>query len=259
MNYRYALTVLGLFTCSFFLIQGCASEKDYETPRDALRARNIPYTVMEFMTAASEGKNDVLELFLEGGMDINTLDDGTALTSAVLVNQKKTVDFLLQRGANPNLPSYMGSPLYIASRSGYYDIAVKLIQAGAEAEYVKNDGSTVLSEAVRNDFLEVAELLINSGADPEKADPFFKRTPVFLAAANGNAGMIEMLCERDADPREPDINGVTSLDKAVLSGNNEAILLLVEKGALLTEFLAYFRKAIGNPPPPDMEKHPGKN
>ncbi len=210
MNYRYALSVFGLFTCSFFLIQGCASEKDYETPRDALRARNIPYIVMKFMTAASEGKNDVLELFLEGGMDINTLDDGTALISAVTGNQKKTVDFLLQRGANPNLPSYMGSPLYIASRSGYYDIAARLMQVGAEAEYVKNDGSTVLSEAVRNDFLEVAELLINSGADINLKDS----------------------------------QGQITFDYALKSS---------------PEFLAYFRKAIGNPPPPDMEKLPGKN
>ena len=229
------LSLLLFAAALLFIVQGCSTVRDYETPRNALRAKGISFTVKEFMMAASDGKNDVLELFLDGGMDINTLDDGTVLTAAVVGNRKETVDFVLKKGADPNLSSYRGSPLFLASKMGFYDVALRLVQEGAEPEYAKNDGSTPLSEAVRNNHLEVAELLIKAGADPELGDSMFKRTPVFLAAANGNAEMIEILCDNGADPKEADIYETTPLDNAVVNGGKEAVLLLLEKGAALTE------------------------
>src|SRR4249919_2675495 len=56
------------------------------------------------------------------------------------------------------------------------------------------DGTPALHWLVRVDDLETSRLLIRAGADATRADRYGV-TPLYLAAANGNAEMIRLLLE----------------------------------------------------------------
>ena len=63
------------------------------------------------------------------------------------------------------------------------------------------DGTPALHWLVRVDDLETARLLIRAGADTRRADRYGV-TPLYLACANGNAAMIQLLLEVGADRQQ---------------------------------------------------------
>ncbi len=219
----------------FAIVSGCATDNSADIARNSLRSQDVPFSAKAFTKAASEGKNNIVDLFIAGGMDININDDETPLISAVVNNQKGMVEFLLQKKADPNVHSYLGSPLLLSSKSGFYDISKMLLQAGADIDYKMSSGMTPLLEAVKNDHLEVAELLIKNGAEADEGDSLYNRTPLYFAASNGNADMINLLCENDADMNDPDVNGNTPIYCAVVNKHSEIVSLLMDKGVKLSD------------------------
>ena len=62
------------------------------------------------------------------------------------------------------------TPLLEAAMQGHKDVAQLLIESGAELSKADEGGKTPLHWAAMNCFKEVVKLLINSGADMDKAD-----------------------------------------------------------------------------------------
>jgi len=78
---------------------------------------------------------------------------------------------------------------------------------------------------------ETATLLIEKGADPNLADKD-GRTPLMLAAINGNEALVRSLLEAKAGLSAKDAQGMTARDWAVKK-NKEAVLpLLVEQPSI---------------------------
>ncbi len=229
MTCRFAAFTAGAFSIAL-LLSSCATDPEIENARNQLRSQGIPFNTKAFSKASAEGKNDVLAIFLKGGMDVNVHDDETALISAVLHNRKDTVKYLLDNGADPNEASYLGSPLFIASKYGFYDIAKMLILAGAEPEFENKAGTSILIEAVKNKHLEVVQLLVDAGADIENEDSFYGRTPIFFAAQNGDKEILAYLIESGASVNQKDVNMNDPLSLASEGGFPEIIDLLIEKG-----------------------------
>ncbi|KAL2652185.1 hypothetical protein R1flu_020313 [Riccia fluitans] len=70
-----------------------------------------------FCVAASDGNRVLLQEFLDYGIDVNvrSSEGWTALHAAVRENQKQTVEFLLLKGGDPNIPDKQGvTPLALA-------------------------------------------------------------------------------------------------------------------------------------------------
>ena len=93
------------------------------------------------------------------------------------------------------------------------------------------DGTTALHWAVERDDVELAELLLTSGA---RANARTREgvTPLQLAAINGSARMLGRLIKSGADPNAPlTPAGDTALMLAARTGKTDAIRLLLEAGA----------------------------
>ena len=93
------------------------------------------------------------------------------------------------------------------------------------------DGTTALHEAARQDDLQTVAKLITAGADPRKANRI-GATPMFLAAENGSAAMIDLFLKSGVDPNAPVLShGETALMMAARTGKLDAIQILLDHGA----------------------------
>ncbi|MGC9367824.1 MAG: ankyrin repeat domain-containing protein, partial [bacterium] len=77
----------------------------------------------------------------------------------------------IDAGANVNIEGRFGfdkvNALYVAVRKDYIDLVDELINAGADVNYIqKNDGFTPLHIAVMHEYVDICKLLLEGGADP---------------------------------------------------------------------------------------------
>ena len=92
------------------------------------------------------------------------------------------------------------------------------------------DGTPALHWVVRVDDLDTARLLIQAGANVKFADRYGV-TPIYLAASNGNAGMLKLLLDSGADANTVDPTGETTLMTAAKVGDLESVRVLLDRGA----------------------------
>src|ERR1051326_4777526 len=90
--------------------------------------------------------------------------------------------------------SLFGGPSDVADAAMSRNVAAvqSLIQQKADVNASQPDGTTALHWAARWDDMRLAEILVKAGADPRKANRI-GATPMFLAAQNGSAMMVEFL------------------------------------------------------------------
>ncbi len=95
----------------------------------------------------------------------------TALHITVARRDATWTQFLLQRGANPNIADKKGvTPLETAVTLGFADGVKSLLQNGANPNATNSTGETPLIVATHMQAEEIAKLLIENGADPDRAD-----------------------------------------------------------------------------------------
>jgi hypothetical protein len=118
---------------------------------------------------------------------------GKELIEAVKSRDIKRVKELLERGANPNAKDKNGwTPLHHAASVGSLDIAMLLINKGADVNAKSEKDVNILSDI----FNDIAT--INTGS-----------TPLHVAAYKGNLPVVELLLESGADPNVVDRGGRT--------------------------------------------------
>ncbi|MGB6063731.1 MAG: ankyrin repeat domain-containing protein [Desulfomonilaceae bacterium] len=106
-----------------------------------------------------------------------------------------------------------------------------LLEHGADIGGVETaSGSTALSLAALTGQAEVAELLLEAGADIDARD-FDGRTALFEAALSGHLQVVVILLARGADVHVRDISGRTALTEANVWGEAKVAELLIKSGA----------------------------
>jgi ankyrin repeat protein len=182
--------------------------------------------------AVREGHINVTKILLEHGANVNDVaPDGTSALNTAIVNAYfELASVLLDHGANPNASDPRGSALHTLAW---------LRKPGADgAAGVGNTphGPPVAKGNVTP--LELAEKLLDKGANPNariqwqdkkfdkeggtmKNPPLIQlgrhyltyigATPFYLAAHNGDAPYMKLLVAHGADPKMPNILGVTPL------------------------------------------------
>ena len=156
------------------------------------------------------------------------------LIRAVRQKDLPEVERLLAAGANPNadkVPGFEGRPaLFHAAVFGYTDIAQELIDKGANPDYGAAQGTvTPLMVAALNGAASTVELLIRSGAAVNATAG--RTTALTEATRRGYADVIALLLAARADPNVPMDDGSTPLCYAKRHGYAETMQLLRAAGA----------------------------
>ena len=147
--------------------------------------------------------SNVRRLLSSGMLNINFINPNgtTALHQAVFQNHHDIVNFLIERGADPNI--------------------------GDENVW------TPLHWAVERRRMDMVKLLLNRGADPNKMSKHW--TPLHRAVQNGCKSTVQLLLNKGALPNLPGVtsysileglSGMTPIELAERRGNEEIIQLL---------------------------------
>jgi ankyrin repeat protein len=98
-------------------------------------------------------------------------DGDNALHIVVKRRDANWLGFMLGKGADPNVGNKTGdTPLIIASRIGFTEGAKSLLAFSARVDMANKLGETPLIVAVQQRQPQTVRLLLEAGADPNKAD-----------------------------------------------------------------------------------------
>jgi uncharacterized protein len=128
-------------------------------------------TELDIFEAASIGDKEKVTQLLEASPEqLNSFspDGFTALGLASFFGQLPIVKLLLEKKANPNVPSnnpYKVTPLHSACAISQYEIIELLIRHGADVNAKQMQGVTPLHSAAHNGQTKIIKLLIENGAD----------------------------------------------------------------------------------------------
>ena len=123
------------------------------------------------------------------------------------------------------------TPLSEAAKNSHYEVVQRLLNSSADPNKADIDKETPLHFAAKRGHKDIVQLLLDSGADPNKADNF-GQTPLHWAAERGRKDIVQLLLDSGADPNKAIIiNGETPLHWAAEGGHNDIVQLLLDSGA----------------------------
>lgn len=160
------------------------------------------------LLAAYEGHEDMVELLLEAGADV----DETA-------------------GPDANVPAAAAvTPLLAAAAMGHIGTVGRVLFWGAAVDAIDGEGRTALSLAAARGSLEVVRALLDRGLDENHKDDL-GWTPLHAAACEGHRAVCAALTERGSMARvgEMDIEGRTPLILAAQEGHCSTARLLLDR------------------------------
>ena len=170
---------------------------------------SLPGGETVLMTAARNGDAEAVRLLLVRGADPSARDEfrgQTALMWAAARNNAAAVHALAELGADvhartetggraPSGSSMFYAPhptgftaLMFAARAGHLDATRVLVEAGADVNETLSDGQSALVVALANANWELADWMLDRGADPNLADAGWNAMHQLLRTRRMNTG-----------------------------------------------------------------------
>jgi ankyrin len=186
------------------------------------------------MKAAESGSPEVLQLLIERGANIHYSgrDRLRAIHMAAVrpgPDKAKKVKLLVQAGAKPSAYSNNGwTPAMYAANWGNNDVVQAFLDLGVSPSE-GNGGYDLLTIALRQANYELAQILVEAGADLQ-GDPNFSE-PLAFAVNYGKLDFAKRLIERGA----PISKYSSGLYGAAENGHHDCVELLAEHGSTLRQ------------------------
>ena len=197
--------------------------------------------------AVRSGQADVLKLFIEEGVRLNTrlaTETGhTPLLVASSLGHTECVQILCDARADINVSSadLEATAVHLASTKGHVDVIRILCKMGADVNKSQASGASAVHVAALHGHTEVVRSLCTARAEPDQACNIGgSGTPLFVAAKNGHLEIVKILCLARCDVRRASFNNMTPLHVAAMSGHVELVERLLRSRADLVS-----RTAIG--------------
>ena len=138
-------------------------------------AQSLSTPGYDFVEAVKKSDGDKATEALSGHpsgiVDTKDGEGNTGLIIAINRSDEAWTGFLLNKGADPNLAGKGGdTPLIAAARVGFQNAVGWLLGLGAKVNMPNRMGETPLIIAVQQRDTPVVRLLLNAGADPDRAD-----------------------------------------------------------------------------------------
>ncbi len=162
------------------VLAASGAHADEASARAALVAAKVAFSPDAFLHEVAAGNVEHVKLFLEGGIDpaVKNAQSQTALWLAVEHKQLAVLQALLAGGVAPNetnAPILGGGKTIVFGAVDTGDAAFvrALVEAGADAKKANDYEMPPLAEAARTGNLEMCEILLRGGADPNAAPAGF--------------------------------------------------------------------------------------
>jgi ankyrin repeat protein len=140
----------------------------------AAQSLNMPASYELLKAVRDRDGNKLTEMLNSGPQNLVNVrgDDGdTALMITIARSDADWTGFLLNKGADPNLPGKGGdTPLIGAARVGFEDAVEWLLGLGAKVDATNKMGETALIVAVQQRQTRIVKVLLDAGANPDKTD-----------------------------------------------------------------------------------------
>ena len=172
-------------------------------------------------------------------MDFQSSDSATnaAFVSACEGGRATEVEFLLRAPQNPDSRDDRRdcTGIHAAAGNGHLVVVRLLLEAGADKDSAKRNGTTALHLAsghlvARNDHLAIVQLLLEARADKDAADKG-GWTSLHMAVQCGHSDVVRLLLEAGADKDAAKEDGWTAMHLAAQDGNLAIVRLLLEARA----------------------------
>lgn len=192
--------------------------------------------------------HDIIVVLLEKEAAVNARNciNSTPLHHAVLSLDLRTVDLLLDAGANANCQDWSKwTPLHIAASKAKPDLVRALVNKGRAILGVRNNnGNTPLHLAARAGCPETMEILLQKGARTDiknDEDSGEGDTALHEAASSGNPRTVELLLEYEVPVDIENAFGRTPLGSAA---NPETMEVLLSAGADVNHIYCFGETAL---------------
>ncbi|KAF1784085.1 Ras guanine nucleotide exchange factor domain [Phytophthora cactorum] len=158
---------------------------------------------------------------------------GSPLHAAVHNGQLGMVNYLIAKGADPNLCNYKGRrPLHVVKQSiDMAQIIQGLIDAGADIDATEKHGLTPLMFMCSRASLEGSATLLALGADVHRVAWSNGFSALEFAVKTERTELVELCLSKGANPNAPTSDGNTSLHLAAALAHADIILRLLQSGA----------------------------
>jgi len=194
--------------------------------------KNAPKTMLVYIIILSA----LLLAVLKVDADVLSLEC-LNLIEAIENGNLKAAQSALKNGADANTRErripYRKALMMVAAE-GKEDLALLLLEYGADVNAIDSDGHTALMEAANFGHLNVVKFLLEHGANVNAAATvggYTGYTALIYASERGHVNVVKYLIKHGANINAKKKNGDTALSLAENNGHTEVSRILREAGA----------------------------